>query len=43
MAGFDPYAAVSKLKGLGVAAGVVRDKNAVSLRDPDGIQVQIGG
>jgi len=43
VAGFDPYAAVSKLKGLGVAAGVVRDKNAVSLRDPDGIQVQIGG
>ena len=43
VAGFDPFAAVSKLKSLGVAASVVREKNAVSFRDPDGVQVQVGG
>ena len=43
VAGFDPSAAVSKLKSVGVAGSVVRERNAVSLRDPDGIQVQIGG
>jgi catechol 2,3-dioxygenase-like lactoylglutathione lyase family enzyme len=40
--GFDPSAAARKLKDLGVAADVARDKNAVSFRDPDGIRVQIG-
>jgi catechol 2,3-dioxygenase-like lactoylglutathione lyase family enzyme len=40
--GFDPAAAVSKLKSLGIAASIVREKNAVSFRDPDGIPVQIG-
>ena len=43
VAGFDPPAALSKLKSLGIAAGVVRKENAVSFRDPDGIQAQIGG
>jgi catechol 2,3-dioxygenase-like lactoylglutathione lyase family enzyme len=43
VAGFDLPAAVSKLKTLGLAAGVVRKENAVSFRDPDGIQAQIGG
>jgi catechol 2,3-dioxygenase-like lactoylglutathione lyase family enzyme len=43
VAGFDPSAVASKLKSLGVASSVVREKNAVTLRDPDGIQVQIGG
>jgi len=43
VAGFDPSAAVRTLKSLGVAAEVVREKNAVSFRDPDGIKVQIGG
>jgi catechol 2,3-dioxygenase-like lactoylglutathione lyase family enzyme len=43
VAGFDPFTAVSKLNSLGVAAGVVREKNAITFRDPDGIQVQIGG
>jgi len=42
VAGFDPPAALSKLKSLGVAAGVVRKENAVTFRDPDGIQAQIG-
>jgi len=41
-AGFDPSATVSKLKSLGVAASVVREKNAVAFRDSDGIPVQIG-
>jgi catechol 2,3-dioxygenase-like lactoylglutathione lyase family enzyme len=43
VAGFDPAATMSKLKSLGVAASLVREKNAVSFHDPDGIQVQIGG
>ncbi|PYS54497.1 MAG: hypothetical protein DMG13_07905 [Acidobacteria bacterium] len=43
VAGFDPAAAVTKLKSLGVKANVTRDKSAVSFRDLDGIQVQIGG
>jgi catechol 2,3-dioxygenase-like lactoylglutathione lyase family enzyme len=42
VAGFDPPAAASKLKGLGVDADVVRDKKAVAFRDPDGIRVHIG-
>jgi catechol 2,3-dioxygenase-like lactoylglutathione lyase family enzyme len=42
VAGFDPSDTVSKLKSLGVAADVVREKNAVAFRDPDGIRVQIG-
>jgi catechol 2,3-dioxygenase-like lactoylglutathione lyase family enzyme len=43
VAGFDPSAVASKLKSLGVTSSVVREKNAVTFRDPDGIQVQIGG
>ena len=43
VASFDPSTTMSKLKTLGVAAGIVREKNAVSFHDPDGIQVQIGG
>ena len=43
VAGFDPSAAARKLKSLGVASGVTRDKDAVTFRDPDGIQVQVGG
>jgi catechol 2,3-dioxygenase-like lactoylglutathione lyase family enzyme len=43
VADFDPSAVASKLKSLGVASGVVREKNAIAFRDPDGIQVQIGG
>ena len=43
VAGLDPSAAARKLKNLGMAAGVARDKSAVSFRDPDGIKVQIGG
>jgi catechol 2,3-dioxygenase-like lactoylglutathione lyase family enzyme len=43
VAGFDPAAAVTKLKSLGVKADVMRDKRAVSFRDPDGIHVHIGG
>src|SRR5437867_2047109 len=42
-AGFDPAAAVTKLKSLGVKADVTRDKSAVSFRDLDGIRVQVGG
>jgi hypothetical protein len=42
VASFDASATVSKLKSLGVAA-IVREKNAVSFGDPDGIRVQIGG
>jgi catechol 2,3-dioxygenase-like lactoylglutathione lyase family enzyme len=42
VADFDPSAAASKLKSLGVAADVTRDKQAVAFRDPDGIRVQIG-
>jgi catechol 2,3-dioxygenase-like lactoylglutathione lyase family enzyme len=42
VAGFDPAAAVAKLKSLGVKADMTRDKSAVSFRDPDGIRVQIG-
>jgi len=42
VAGFDPTAVASKLKSLGVAANVARDKKAVAFRDPDGIRVQIG-
>src|SRR5262249_36317196 len=41
--GFDAAAAVAKLKSLGVKADVTRDKSTVSFRDPDGIQIQIGG
>ena len=43
VAGFDAAATATKLKNLGVAAEVSRDKSAVSFRDPDGIRVQIGG
>jgi catechol 2,3-dioxygenase-like lactoylglutathione lyase family enzyme len=43
VAGFDPAAAVSKLKSLGVAASMVREKDAVTFHDPDGVQVQVGG
>jgi catechol 2,3-dioxygenase-like lactoylglutathione lyase family enzyme len=43
VAGFDSSAVASKLKSLGVASSVVPEKNAVAFRDPDGIQVQIGG
>jgi catechol 2,3-dioxygenase-like lactoylglutathione lyase family enzyme len=42
VAGFDPAAAVTRLKNLGVKADVTRDKRAVSFRDLDGIRVQIG-
>lgn len=42
VAGFDPAATAAKLKSLGVAATVARDKSAVSFRDLDGIRVQIG-
>jgi hypothetical protein len=31
------------VKNLGAAAGVARDRSAVSFRDPDGIKVEIGG
>jgi catechol 2,3-dioxygenase-like lactoylglutathione lyase family enzyme len=41
--GFDPAAAVTKLKSLGVKADVTPDKSAVSFLDLDGIRVQIGG
>jgi hypothetical protein len=41
--GFDPAAAVTKLKSVGVKADVMPDKSAVSFRDLDGIRVQIGG
>ena len=41
--GFDPSVVSSKLKNLGVAAEVARDRSAVSFRDPDGIRVEIGG
>jgi hypothetical protein len=40
--GSDASATAKKLKVLGVAADVARDKTAVSFRDPDGIRVQIG-
>ena len=40
---FDASASARKLKSLGVAAGVTRDKNAVVFRDPDGIRVLVGG
>ena len=40
--GLDASATAKKLKVLGVAADVARDKTAVSFRDPDGIRVQIG-
>lgn len=39
---FDPSAVAAKLKSLGVAASVARDKQSVSFRDPDGIKVEIG-
>src|SRR5437868_1040303 len=42
-AGFDPVAAVRKLKSLRVKADVTRDKSAVSFRDLHGIRVQDGG
>lgn len=42
VAGFDLPAAVSKLKSLGLGAEVVRKQNAVSFRDSNGIQAQIG-
>jgi hypothetical protein len=42
VAGFDPAAVASKLKSLGVAADIARDRKAVAFRDPDGIRVQIG-
>ncbi len=42
VAGFEPTAAVTRLKSLGMKADMTRDKSAVSFRDPDGIRVQIG-
>jgi len=42
VAGFDAAAAARKLRDLGAAPQVARDKAVVSFRDPDGIRVQIG-
>jgi catechol 2,3-dioxygenase-like lactoylglutathione lyase family enzyme len=42
VAGFDAAATVAKLKSFGVKADVTPDKNSVSFRDLDGIQIQIG-